>query len=109
LTGLNILPIGAFDIIKNSQNINALSDGYDLKGSLFQKEEKLDSAFYCFETALKLSKQTGYKSRMAWSYYHLAELSVPSGDLNAALINFKNAEKLFNEINDEMQYYNSIC
>jgi len=92
----------AFKEIKNSHNIKALSDGYDIKGFILRDEENFDSAYFYFERALESSMKIGYKSRIAWSYYHLGELNYLFGDFNTALNNMKYAVKYFNELD----YYN---
>lgn len=106
-----IKPIGewAFEVIKNSQNLKALSDGYDIKGSLYEKEEKPDSAFYCFNTALKLSQKTGYKSRMAWSYFHLGLLNDALGHHEEAINQMRLSIRTFEEINEIYNAYNGIA
>jgi signal transduction histidine kinase/DNA-binding response OmpR family regulator len=92
----------AFNEIKNSKNLKALSDGYDIKGFILQDEENLDSALFYFERALELSVRIGYKSRMAWSYFHLGEINYLDGNFSIALSYMKSAIKYF----DELDYYN---
>jgi hypothetical protein len=75
----------AFKEIENSPNIKDLSDGYDIKGFIFRDEESYDSAFFYFERALKSSMSIGYKSRIAWSYYHLGELYYLFGNFSSAV------------------------
>ena len=45
----------AFNEIKNSNHLKALSDGYDIKGFIFREEENFDSANFYFEKALEIS------------------------------------------------------
>lgn len=88
----------AFQIIKNSQNPRALSDGYDIKAFLLQEEEKFDSAYYCFDKALKISKSIDYKFRMAWSYYHLGDLKATFNNQEGAIKDMKSAIQNFSAI-----------
>ena len=94
----------AYNEIKNSQNLKALSDGCDIKGFIFRDEENYDSSYYFFEKALESSKRIGYKVRIAWSYYHLGELDYLNGNFNIALNNMKYAVKYFNELD---HYYDA--
>jgi signal transduction histidine kinase/DNA-binding response OmpR family regulator len=93
-------PIGkwAFGIIKNSKNQKACSDGYDIKGYIFEKENKLDSAINCYETALAISSKIGYKVRIAWSYYHLSHLYDAFGKHYEAINLMKLSTKTFESI-----------
>lgn len=93
----------AYDIIKDSKNPRALSDGYDIKAFLVQNEEKFDSAFYYFNKALQISKNVNYKFRMAWSYYQLAFLKNTFNDQQGAVDDMKNALLYFSEIKDYKQ------
>lgn len=88
----------AYKEIKSSQNLKALSDGYDIKGFIFRDEENYDSAYFYFERALESAKRIGYKSRIAWSYYHLGELNYLFGNFNIALNNMKYAIKYISVI-----------
>lgn len=90
----------AYDIIRNSGNLKALSDGYDIKAQLMQDEKKYDSAFYFYEKALKVSQNIGYKSRIAWSFYSLANLKFMFNDYDGAIKNMKYAIQNFSEIKD---------
>ena len=96
-----VKPVGewAFNEIKYSHNLKLLSDGYDIKGFIFRDEESYDSALFYFERALESSMSIGYKSRIAWSYYHIGELNYLFGNFNAALDMMRLAVKYFNELN----------
>jgi tetratricopeptide (TPR) repeat protein len=74
-------------------------DGYDIKGFIFRDEENYDSAFFYFERALESSMKIRYKSRIAWSYFHLGELNYLFGNFNDALNNMKYSVKYFDELN----------
>jgi signal transduction histidine kinase/DNA-binding response OmpR family regulator len=75
----------AYEIIKNSGNLRALSDGYDMRGYILEMEKRYDSAYYFFRKALGTSKKIGYKSRMGWSYYHLGIINEAQGNTDSAL------------------------
>ena len=89
----------AFKEIENSQNIKDLSDGYDIKGFILRDEENYDSAFFYFERALESSMKIKYKSRIAWSYYHIGELNYLFGNFSSALDKMRLAVRYFNELN----------
>lgn len=95
-----VRPVGdwAFKVIKNSQNLKFLSDGYDIKGFIFRDEENYDSAFFYFEKALESSMKIGYKYRTAWSYFHLGELNYLFGNFSDAINKMKYSVKYFNEL-----------
>jgi len=90
----------AFNEIKNSKNLKALSDGYDVKGFIYRDEENYDSAFFYFGRALETAKKIGYKTRIAWSYYHLGELNYLFGDFNSALDYMKYSVSYFTEVDN---------
>jgi signal transduction histidine kinase/DNA-binding response OmpR family regulator len=98
----------AFEEIKHSANLRALSDGYDIMGFILREDNWLDSAYFFFEKALEYSKAIGYKFRMAWSYYHLGEINYLFGNHIIALEDMKHAQKLFYEIASYSQMGKSI-
>ncbi|HEX7493267.1 MAG TPA: tetratricopeptide repeat protein [Bacteroidales bacterium] len=95
LEGVKSVGEWAFNEIKNSKNLRALSDGYDIKGFIYRDEENYDSAFFYFGRALGSAKKVGYKTRIAWSYYHLGELNYLFGDFKSALDYMKYSVRYF--------------
>jgi signal transduction histidine kinase/CheY-like chemotaxis protein len=79
----------AYNEIKNSKNLKALSDGYDIKGYILEKEHKYDSAYPCFLKALAISKKIGYHARTSWSYYHLGLIHEALGRTDSTLYYYK--------------------
>jgi signal transduction histidine kinase/DNA-binding response OmpR family regulator len=79
----------AYNEIRNSKNLKLLSDGYDIKGCILEKEQKYDSAYPYFLKALAISKKIGYQSRITWSYYHLGLIQKAFGRTDSTLYYFK--------------------
>jgi signal transduction histidine kinase/DNA-binding response OmpR family regulator len=84
-------PIGewAYNEIKNSKNLKFLSDGYDIKGVILEKEQKYDSAYSYFLKALAISKKISYHSRISWSYYHLGLINEAFDRTDSTLYYYK--------------------
>lgn len=79
----------AFRVIKDSENLPRLADGYDIKGFLFEQSKKIDSAMIVFHKALDLSIRSGYTSRIRWCYYHLGLNHSAAGNYDSALYYYK--------------------
>jgi len=105
-----VKPIGiwAYEIIKNSNNLRALSDGYDIKGVILEKEKIYDSAYFYFQKALVVSKKIGYHSRISWSYYHLGLINGALANTDSAVIYFKIVYKLNLDNNDVASAYDVL-
>jgi signal transduction histidine kinase/DNA-binding response OmpR family regulator len=86
-------PIGlwAYNEIKNSNNLKALTDGLDLMGCIYEKENKYDSAYPLYQKALRISKTIGYTKRTGWSYFHLGLIKKNKGDVDSAAYFYKKA------------------
>jgi len=99
-----VKPIGewAWREIEHSKNLKALSDGYDIKGCILEKESKYDSAYVFFLKALSISKQIGHHPRTGWSYYHLGKINESKGNLDSTFFYLKtlylfDVDKKYNE------------
>ena len=79
----------AYHIIKDSKNQRFLSDGYDIKGCILEREQKYDSAYSYFAKALTISKKIGYHSRITWSYYHMGFIHQSLGRYDSAIYYYK--------------------
>jgi signal transduction histidine kinase len=90
----------AYNIIKDSKNQRFLSDGYDIKGYILEREKKYDSAYSYFAKALTISKKIGYHSRITWSYYHLGFIHQSLGRYDSAIYYYK----ILIECNQEYGY-----
>jgi signal transduction histidine kinase/DNA-binding response OmpR family regulator len=95
----------AYNEIKNSNNLRALSDGYDVMGFILEKEKKYDSAYVLFIKALVISKKIGYNPRTGWSYYHLGIINDALGHTDSALIYLK----ILYRFDVEKSYMPSAC
>jgi signal transduction histidine kinase/DNA-binding response OmpR family regulator len=79
----------AYNEIKYSKNLRALSDGFDIKGVMLENENKYDSAYLLFSRALTISKKINYHSRTGWSYYHLGLINEKQGKIDSAFYYYK--------------------
>ncbi|HEX2922259.1 MAG TPA: ATP-binding protein [Bacteroidales bacterium] len=83
----------AYSIIKYSDNIRLLTDGYDIKGGILEKQKQFDSAYIYFRRALNLSLKIKYRSRSQWSMYHLGLNLRNMGYADSSLYYFKELQK----------------
>ena len=100
-------PIGewAYREIRDSRNLKALSDGYDIKGVILESENKYDSAYILYRETLNISKQINYHARTGWSYYHLAIIHEAQGHADSALFYMRILYNFYESIN----YRNYAC
>jgi signal transduction histidine kinase/DNA-binding response OmpR family regulator len=79
----------AYDIVKNSDNLKARSNGYDIKANIFLNEQKYDSAYPLFLEALVISKKMGFNLRIGWSLHNLGLINKNVGRNDSSLYYFK--------------------
>jgi signal transduction histidine kinase/DNA-binding response OmpR family regulator len=79
----------AYDIINNSNNLKARSDGYDIRGNIYETEKKYDSAYIFYTKALNLSKIADHHFRTSWSLYKLGKLEILMGHPDSAIYYLK--------------------
>lgn len=79
----------AFETVRHTNNLRLLSDGYDLKGVIFEKDKEYDSAIVFFKKALDLSQKTGYVERTRWCYYHFGNILWAKGNADSALYYYR--------------------
>ncbi len=85
----------AYGEVRNSKNPQIRADGFDIKGFLYEKEEKYDSAAFFFHKALYLARKTGYDRRIRWSYYHLGLIYGAAGNPDSAVYYFKTLNRQY--------------
>jgi len=88
----------AFEIIKNSDDIEAKTGGYLIKSFIYKWDLKYDSAEYYFNTTLQFAKIKNNQSVLATCYYYLGEINYITGNFDSALLYFKNATKYISTI-----------